>query len=166
MTKTRRDSTKRNKSREATSSRVERNRASRSHDRVDRERKSYRRGNEDSRISKREQERYCRSRYERSSRRSDRRMSDRHEASPLRDSLMKKEDSHKNMSSGTRSYILYPPVSRRHLGFQLSPKSHAIKAAEIEYQQSSGRYHGASEREGPKTESYKPASSKLQYLPR
>jgi len=61
----------------------------------------------------------------------------------------------------TRGYIMYPPVSKRHLGFQLSPKSHAIKAAELEYQRKK-----RSDEDHQKTESYKPDSSKLQYLPR
>lgn len=57
-----------------------------------------------------------------------------------------------------RGYILYPPVSRKHIGFQLSPKSHAIKAAEMEYQikrNRSKKYEGEdSDKASGKAEKY------------
>ena len=60
---------------------------------------------------------------------------------------LKKEDG--SVGKNRASYILYPP--RKNLGYQLSPKSHAIKAAEFEYQLKKRNRDGMPER----TESYR-----------
>jgi hypothetical protein len=65
----------------------------------------------------------------------------------------------KASTNNTRGYILYPPPRKSAVNYQLSPKSHAIKAAELEYQTKRGSKLGIKEQ----SETY---SSKLLYQPR